>query len=164
MLCLRSVYHCVPGSLRGQKRVLDSLKVLQMFVSCHVGAGNQTQVCYKSSNHWAISPVSMIPFYTYIFFNLDTTVVSRNEYSVSTKTPWVTHLIPVHCTLNRAPKLSMVAPAAHAFNPITWEAEAGESEKWLGLNNVISIILMTISCWGGNQMTDIQDRDILCLL
>ena len=40
----------IPGVCRGWKRVLDPLQLeLQMVVSCHVGAENQTWVLWKSS-------------------------------------------------------------------------------------------------------------------
>ena len=38
------------GGLRGQKKAWDSLELeLQMLVSCHVGAGNQTWILWKNS-------------------------------------------------------------------------------------------------------------------
>lgn len=49
------------GTQSGQKRVLDSLDPV---VSCHVNAGNQSQVLYKNSrtlDHWAITPAPMFP-------------------------------------------------------------------------------------------------------
>lgn len=40
----------VPGTLRGQKLVLDPLELeLQVIISYHVGTGNQTLVLCKSS-------------------------------------------------------------------------------------------------------------------
>lgn len=49
-----SVYH--------QKRASDSLELeLQMIVSCHVGAGNQTLVLWKSSYTEPSSPVLIFP-------------------------------------------------------------------------------------------------------
>ena len=37
------VYHIVPGTQGGQKRASDPLEQkLQMVVSCHVGAGNES--------------------------------------------------------------------------------------------------------------------------
>ena len=41
---------CVPVACRGQKRALDPSELeLQVVVSCHVGAGNGTQVLCKSN-------------------------------------------------------------------------------------------------------------------
>jgi hypothetical protein len=46
-VCARA---CVPRACESQKRVLDRMELeLQMFVSCHVGVGNQTCVFWKSS-------------------------------------------------------------------------------------------------------------------
>lgn len=40
---------CLSGAYRGQKRASDLLGLqLQMVVSCHMGAGNQTQVFGKN--------------------------------------------------------------------------------------------------------------------
>lgn len=41
----------MPGAQGGQKMMSDPLELeLLMVVSCHVGAGNQTQVLCKSNN------------------------------------------------------------------------------------------------------------------
>ena len=41
---------CMPGTYRGQKRASDPVEPdLETAVSCSVGAGNQTQVLWKSS-------------------------------------------------------------------------------------------------------------------
>lgn len=47
-----SVCICTIYIQRGQKRVLTLLELkLQMFVSCHVDAGNRTQVLSKGSSY-----------------------------------------------------------------------------------------------------------------
>ena len=47
-ICMCTV--CEPGACRGQKGALDPQELeLQMVGGCHVGAENQTQVLWKSS-------------------------------------------------------------------------------------------------------------------
>ena len=51
LACMYSYVSRVPDTLRGQKRELDPLELeLNMILSHHVGAGNGTQVLWKSSS------------------------------------------------------------------------------------------------------------------
>lgn len=57
---------CVPGTYRGEKRALYSLKLQSQVVICHnVGSGNEHRSATRTSrilNHWAISPAPIQKF------------------------------------------------------------------------------------------------------
>ena len=49
-LCVCLCASCLPSTVGDQKRMSDPLELaLQMVVSSHVGAGNPTQILWKSS-------------------------------------------------------------------------------------------------------------------
>lgn len=64
-VCVCPCTTCLPGVLRGQKRVWGPLNLeLQRVASCHTGAENESQDPVKGRqcfNPWALSPAPLVP-------------------------------------------------------------------------------------------------------